>query len=47
MLHFRLFEIRTDVWDSFGFFLAICSAMLLVGSGIGWGLWAIGKKIRH
>lgn len=30
-----------DGWDSFAFFfLAICSAMLLVGSGIGWCIWA-------
>ena len=35
-----------DGWDGFGFFfLAICSAVLLVGSGIGWGFWAIIKKI--
>ncbi len=36
-----------DGWDSFGFFfLAICSALLLVGIGIGWGAWAIIKRLR-
>ena len=36
-----------DGWDGFGFFfLAICSAVLLVCSGIGWGIWAIVKKAR-
>ena len=34
-----------DGWDAVGFFfLAICSAMLLLGSGIGWGVWAIIRK---
>ena len=34
-----------DGWDGFGFFfLAICSTVLLAGSGIGWGVWAIVKK---
>ena len=45
---FTVLSLIFDGWDSFGFFfLAICSAMLLVGSGIGWGIWAIVKKIRH
>ena len=34
-------------WDGFGFFfLAICSAVLLAGSGIGWGIWRITKLIK-
>lgn len=34
-----------DGWDGFGFFfLAICSAVLLLGSGIGFGIWAIVRK---
>ena len=34
-----------DGWDGFGFlFLAICSAILLAGSGIGWGIGAIVRK---
>ena len=34
-----------DGWDGFRFFfLAICSAALLFGSGIGWGIWAIVRK---
>ena len=34
-----------DGWDSFGcFFLALCSAILLLGSGVGWGIWAIARK---
>lgn len=37
-----------DGWDGFGFFfLAICSAVLLAGSGVGWGVWAIVKKIKN
>ena len=37
-----------DGWDGFGFFfLAICSAVLLTGSGVGWGVWAIVKKIKN
>lgn len=36
-----------DGWDSFGyFFLALCSAVLLSGSGIGWGIFAI-LKIKN
>lgn len=34
-----------DGWDALGFiFLAICSAVLLLCSGIGWGIWAIVRK---
>ena len=34
-----------DGWDGFGFFfLAICSAILLADSGIGWGIYAIVRK---
>ena len=34
-----------DGWDGFGFFfLAICSAVLFLCSGIGWGIWAIVRK---
>ncbi len=37
-----------DEWDSFGFFfLAISSAVLLICSMIGWGIWAIVKKIKN
>ena len=36
-----------DGWDSFGFFfLAVCSAVLLADSGIGWAVWSIIKKIK-
>lgn len=45
---FTILSLIFDGWDSFGFFfLAICSSMLLVGSGIGWGVWVMVKKIRH
>ena len=34
-----------DGWDGFGFFvLAICSAVLLAGDGICWGIWAVFRK---
>ena len=34
-----------DGWDAIGFFLlAIFSAVLLMGSGIAWGAWAIVRK---
>ena len=36
-----------DGWDSFGFFfLAACSMVLLLSIGLGWGIWAIVRKVR-
>ncbi len=35
-----------DGWDALGFFfLAICSAILLFFSGVGWGIWAIVRRM--
>ena len=37
-----------DGWDSVGFFfLSVCSMILLVCSGIGWGVWEIIKKLKN
>lgn len=42
---FAALGIIFDGWDALGFFfLAICSAILLADSGIGWGIYAIVRK---
>lgn len=42
---FAALGIIFDGWDALGFlFLAICSAILLSDSGIGWGIYAIVRK---
>ena len=44
---FILLGFILSAWDSFGFFfLAGCSAVLLLACGIGWGIWVIARKWR-
>lgn len=44
---FAALGIAFDGWDSFGFFfVAFCATMLLLGCGIGIGVYEIVRKIR-
>ena len=44
---FALMMLFSDGWDAIGFLLfTICSASFLAACGIGWGIWAIAKKLK-